>query len=313
MTKNLKKTGWLTAWISILLLAFGLSGCVKPEQDDLNILRVALEKNQELSLKLANYNRSISDEKTTSFMRENFESRKEILGTLKGADKTEKGALGKIVVEKFLSMENAYCESMGLASLEKQRAYAMGGTGYRRENSADRASENHIMRARSYRAALKASEVNLEQYGWKKTWGRETGERINGTVSTAGKPEYVDGTQWQYLQKFSLKPLVNTEGYYSWIAVLNKDGPTPSALVAFKNVGSETMPVLTERFFCDEKKVVVESAVRVVSGYAFPIDSYNTSFPVLITQGTIEDAAHKIICEKKGWSFSSWFDSLNSK
>lgn len=298
--------------VNILLLLV-MSGCVGSEQNDLNILRTALEKDREISLKLVDYNRSIADEKTISFMQENFENRKNILMTLQGVGKSEKGALGKIEVEKFLNMENAYSESMGLASLQKQRAYAIGGTGYRYENSADRASENYFMRAQSLRRNLEASEENLVQYGWKKTWRKEITQSTDTGGKKLEKPAYVDGTQWQYLQEFRFKPSVNTESVYSWLAVPEKQDVTPSAMLATKHVDSVTMVVRTVRFFCNDRTVMVDGGVHVGAGYAIPVSRYSTSSPIPMDPKGAVAEAYKIVCEKKWWSVFSSLSFLGGK
>ena len=225
-----------------------------------------------------------------------------IISSLHEVGESENGSLGKIAVENFLNMENNYCESLGLASEQKEMAYAIGGTGFRAENSSDRASERYLRQAQLIENKLKLAEANFEKYGFVKTWGAVVNEPKDASGAKLERPSYVDDTQWQYLNKFELKSLESNAEEYIWISVLDDKKLIPEVLVATKNFKSQTMVVVTEHFFCNEKKVMIDDGVHVGQGYASHVDYYSMSSPVKIKLNSSEDAAYKVVCAKKWWN-----------
>jgi hypothetical protein len=181
----------------VLLLLQSILGCENAQQHDFTELREALIRDHELSVSLAHFKRPISLDESAQFMKENMQNRTSIIYAVENAKiKTEKGKLGKKSILNFLKMENKYCEAyIDHLDLVRQ-AFAVGRRGYmgiRSDNMYFRANSNAVRIANKIRQNLKASETEIEQYGWEKTWSQE--DLLKTPINSSEKPSNPSKTQ----------------------------------------------------------------------------------------------------------------------
>jgi hypothetical protein len=214
--------------------------------------------------------------------------------------------LEKLAVVNFMRMENAYCESyIQYLDLMNQRGHALFSRDMQSASLFDRDATSAAFQTSHIRRTLMANEAGVAKYGWESTWGQETPTAKKSNSPDDKKPLYLDGSQWQYIKDNSMMPLAGTESQYGWIGEPTGESGMPTVLVAKKNKNGEYLFVKHERFFCTEKKVIVEDSLRVIDGFVLADDQPSPPSPEAIISNSVTEEAYRKLCERHN-SFFGW-------